>query len=264
MFPIDVIQSSGMQHIPLVVGNWKMHPATTDEAVALGKACAKATKAATGVRVAVAPPTLFTSEVGKAIQKSTVALAAQDGFYQELGACTGEVSMKQLAAAGVRYVIIGHSERRALGETDTVVRQKLTAALKHKLTPIVCVGERERDAAGDFYHVVAEQVQAAVAALPVVQLKRVVLAYEPVWAIGTGQTATVDDVKEMQLYLHALLTKLHSRAVAGSVQLLYGGSVKQYNARELTEGGGMHGFLVGGASLSASEFAAIVVAAASS
>jgi triosephosphate isomerase len=250
-----------MKHIPLVVGNWKMHPTTLDEATALANTCSKAAKAVTGVQVAVAPPALFVSGVAKILQKTTIALAAQDGFYQELGAFTGEVSMKQLAAAGVRYVIIGHSERRALGETDATVRQKLLAALKHKLIPIVCVGERERDPAGDFYQVVASQLHAVLIDLPVAQLKRVVIAYEPVWAIGTGKTATVDDVKEMQLYIHAFLTKQHSRAVAGGVQLLYGGSVKAHNAADLAREGGMHGFLVGGASLSATEFAAIVAAA---
>lgn len=250
-----------MQHTPLVVGNWKMHPATALEATDLAREVVKKTKQhASMLTVAIAPPALFTIEVAKLLQKSQLALAAQDGFYQELGAFTGEVSMKQLAAAGVRYVIVGHSEQRALGETDDVVAQKVQVAHKHKLTPIVCVGERVRDEAGDFYRLIESQIKIALAPCSLAQVKRTVIAYEPVWAIGTGQTATAEDVKEMQLFINATLVKLYDRRAAAAVQLLYGGSVKAHNAATLQAEGGMHGFLVGGASLSATEFAAIIAA----
>lgn len=247
-----------MKHTPLVVGNWKLHPATLSEAEQLTVACKRALKTISGVLIAVAPPTLFTAAVVNTLTRSTIAVAAQDGFYQELGAYTGKISMKQLAAAGVRYVILGHSEMRTLGETDVNIQQKVAVALKHVLTPIVCVGERERDLAGDFYQVVAAQIQAAVSGLKPAQVQRVVIAYEPIWAIGTGKTASVEDVKEMQLYINAILTKLYTRKVVAGVQQIYGGSVKSHNAKELFEGGGMSGFLVGGASLSADEFSSII------
>lgn len=253
-----------MIHTPLVVGNWKMHPGTKEEAVTLARTTLQAVKriAGNGV-VAIAPPHIYLTETQKVIGRSSLVLAAQDGFFQELGAFTGEVSMKQLASLGVQYVIIGHSERRARGETDADVACKVQAAHKHKLVPIVCVGERVRDAAGDFYQLIESQLKNALVHCTPAQIKRTTFAYEPIWAIGTGHTATPEDVKEVQLFIHATLAKAYDRRVAGAVRVLYGGSVKASNAEILTKQGGMHGFLVGGASLSAAEFAAIAVAAQS-
>jgi triosephosphate isomerase len=145
-----------------------------------------------------------------------------------------------------------------MGETDETVQRKIEIALKSNLTPVICIGERERDAKGDFYTFVEKQLKAIAAVLPAAQVKKVVLAYEPIWAIGTGKTATAADVKEMQLFLFSTLTKLYDRATAAKVTLLYGGSVKKENAAELHKEGGMNGFLVGGASLKAGDFIQIV------
>jgi triosephosphate isomerase len=199
-------------------------------------------------------------EVGKKIAKSAVHLAAQDVYHQKLGPFTGEVSPAQLKDLGVEYVIIGHSERRADGETDAVVAKKVASALKHKLTPIVCVGETARDDSGEFFNVVEEQLRQLCADLTGQDIKKVVVAYEPIWAIGTGETATPQDVKEMQLFIISVLTKRYDRKVANSVRQLYGGSVKPHNAKELHEEGGMNGFLVGGASLKADDFTSIIKA----
>ncbi|MCA9354790.1 MAG: triose-phosphate isomerase [Candidatus Kaiserbacteria bacterium] len=245
---------------PLIVGNWKLNPVTLTDAAALGQAVAKSRKAIPEPYVAVAPSFPYLAEVGKKIKKSTVALAAQDVFYEPVGPFTGEVSVPQLKDLDVAFVIIGHSERRALGETDEQVAKKVLAVLKHQLTPIVCIGERERDEHGHFFTFVESQLRSLASVLTSVQIKKVVIAYEPIWAIGTGNTATPDDVKEMQLFIESVLTKLYDRPTAKKVRLLYGGSVKPQNAAELHKVGDMQGFLVGGASLKAADFAAIITA----
>ncbi|USN89201.1 MAG: triose-phosphate isomerase [Candidatus Nomurabacteria bacterium] len=246
--------------VPLVAGNWKLNPVSLADAVALGQAVVKKVKKTAESYVAIAPSFPHLAEVGKKVAKSAVALAAQDVSIEPMGAFTGEVSILQLKDLGVTYVILGHSERRAMGETDESVRNKAKVVLKHKLTPIVCIGERERDEQGNFFTFVESQLRALAEVLTPAEMKKVVIAYEPIWAIGTGNTATPDDVKEMQLFIESTLTKLYDRATARKVRLLYGGSVKPGNAAELHAVGDMQGFLVGGASLKADDFAAIIKA----
>lgn len=248
------------QTVPLIVGNWKMNPTTLTDASLLATAVARSQKKDPEPQVAVAPPFPYLAEVGKKISKSTVALAAQDVYTQPLGPFTGEVSITQLKDLGVRYVIVGHSERRAMGESDELVREKVQITLRHQLTPIVCVGERERDDQGNFFTFIERQLRSLAEVLPEAAIKKVVIAYEPIWAIGTGKTATVDDVKEMQLFIETVFTKLYDRPTAKKVHVLYGGSVKPDNAAELHQKGDMSGFLVGGASLKADDFAAIIKA----
>lgn len=248
------------QTIPLVVGNWKLNPATLSEAAALAAGVARNVKKNEKPYVAVAPVFPHLADVRKKIARSAVALAAQDVSVEPLGAFTGEVSASQLKDLGVAYVILGHSERRAMGETDELVRDKVKVVLKHRLTPIVCIGERVRDEQGNFFTVIESQLRALAEVLTPTELKKMIIAYEPIWAIGTGNTATPDDVKEMQLFIESTLTKLYDRATARKVRLLYGGSVKPANAAELHATGDMNGFLVGGASLKAEDFAAIIKA----
>jgi len=246
--------------IPLIVGNWKLNPSTEKEAVALADAVAKTHKKSETPYVAVAPSFVHLREVQKKITKSTVKLSAQDISTEPLGAFTGEVSAMQLRDLGVDYAIIGHSERRAMGESDELVQKKALAALKYKITPIVCIGERERDTHGNFFGFVEHQLRSLADGVPAKEIKKMVIAYEPIWAIGTGKTATAHDVKEMQLFIVSTLTKIYDRATANGVRLLYGGSVKPQNAIELHRDGGMQGFLVGGASLKAADFGAIITA----
>jgi len=246
--------------VPLIVGNWKLNPVTMADAVTLGAAIARKHKSAAEPYVAIAPPFLYLAEVRKKLQKSTVMLAAQDVHYENIGPCTGEVSVLQLKDLGVEFVIVGHSERRALGETNDVVRRKVQTVLKHRLTPIVCVGENERDDQGNFFTFIEAQLRSLAEVLSAVDIKKTIIAYEPIWAIGTGNTATTDDVKEMQLFIETMLTKLYDRPTAKAVRLLYGGSVKAQNAAQLHKEGDMSGFLVGGASLKADEFIEIVKA----
>lgn len=249
-----------MKRTALVIGNWKLNPQTIDEANILATTLAKKLKKGDGTLVAIAPPFPFLTDVGKKISKSRVALGAQTVSAEPMGAFTGEVSAAQLRNVGTEYVLIGHSERRAMGETNDGVTKKIVVALKNKLTPVVCIGEKERDGQGAFFSFVEEQVRSIATVLDANMVKKIVIAYEPIWAIGTGKTATVADVKEMQLFLFTILTKLYDKPTAQKVQLLYGGSVKADNAVELHTEGGMGGFLVGGASLKAEEFLQIIKA----
>lgn len=241
-----------------MVGNWKLNPGTNIEAKSLVLAVKKKVAKFVGTEVVVAPPFLFIPEVARALTKTEVKLGAQDAHFEERGACTGQVSPVMLATFGVKYIIVGHSERRALGETNKQVNQKIHTILKRKQTPIVCIGERVRDAQGLFFNEIEEQIRSLAEGLTPVMMSRIVIAYEPIWAIGTGATATAEDVKEMQIFIVSVLTKLYERRVAAKVPLIYGGSVKASNALELYKEGGMNGFLVGGASLQAEEFALIV------
>jgi triosephosphate isomerase (TIM) len=246
-----------MKRTALVVGNWKLNPSSLADAHTLIDGIGKKYKQKESHKIAVAPSFVHLSEVAKKIIKKPIALAAQDMASEALGPFTGEVSAAQLRDLKVEYVIIGHSERRAMGETDEQVQKKVLLALKYKLTPVVCIGERERDVQGNFFTCIEQQVKSLAGVLSATEIKKVVLAYEPIWAIGTGKTATASDVKEMQLFLFTVLTKLYDKPTAQKVTLLYGGSVKPDNAKELHTEGGMSGFLVGGASLKAEDFLAI-------
>ena len=256
-----MIQSSSMKKtIPLIVGNWKLNPATVEEAAVLAKGIAQKRRNKPEPYVAIAPSFPHLSEVNKKIKNNPVALAAQNISTYTMGAHTGEVSVLQLKDLGVEFVIIGHSERRAMGETDELVREKLQLALKHRLTPIVCIGEKERDEQAEFFNFVERQIRSLCHNLTAAEIKKVIIAYEPIWAIGTGQTATAENVKEMQLFIETVLTKIYDRTIAGKVRLLYGGSVKPHNAAKLHTEGEMNGFLVGGASLKADSFIKIIEA----
>lgn len=249
-----------MKRTVLIVGNWKLNPNSLADATTLVSAIVKKYKPQPQLTVAIAPPYVYLSEVAKKIGRKAVLLAAQDVSLEPMGAFTGDVSALQLRDLKTEYVIIGHSERRARGETDEQVQRKVLAALKSKLTPVVCIGERDRDTQGNFYTFIETQVKALASVLSATDIKKVVIAYEPIWAIGTGKTATAADVKEMQLFLLAALTKLYDKPTAQKVTLLYGGSVKPDNARAIHTEGGMNGFLVGGASLKADDFISIITA----
>lgn len=246
--------------IPLIVGNWKCNPKKAEEAKQLAAATVKLHKKNETPYVAIAPTDLHVSVVGQKLAKSPIMLTAQNVSPYTVGAHTGEQAVSQLKDSGVQLVIIGHSERRAAGETDQEVLAKAQAVLSAKLVPIICIGEQTRDKNGNFFKEVEQQIKSFAKELTAAQMKKVVIAYEPIWAIGTGETATAEDVKEMQLFIEKILTQLHDRTTARAVRLLYGGSVKPYNAAELHTTGSMNGFLVGGASLKAADFIAITKA----
>jgi triosephosphate isomerase (TIM) len=216
----------------------------------------------TEVEVAVCPPSVYLHDIGAALRGSSIGLGAQNMYHEAEGAFTGEVSGPMLRDLGCRYVILGHSERRQFfGDTDSTVNHKTIAALKHGLTPIVCVGESlsEREA-GQTAKVVETQVRGSLAGLSVEQGAKLVIAYEPVWAIGTGKTATPGQAEEVHAQIRGLLTELFGASVSNSVRIQYGGSVKPDNAAELMSQPNIDGALVGGASLKPDSFAAIVLA----
>jgi triosephosphate isomerase (TIM) len=246
---------------PIVVGNWKLHK-TVAEALALVTELKNQLAAVRDVEIGVAPVFTALHPVVKRLEDSNIGVAGQDCFWEERGAWTGAVSPSLLRDVGCRYAIIGHSERRQhFGETDEKVGKKARAALDAGLTPILCVGETdtERDA-GQTFSRVDTQLTGALARLTVEELDRVVLAYEPVWAIGTGRTATPAQAQEVHGHLRGRLRERFG-AVAERVRIQYGGSVKPDNAETLMREPDIDGGLIGGASLKAEDFTAIVKAA---
>lgn len=247
------------KHSPLIVGNWKMNPPTLARAKQLFMDVRSRLKHRTEhVIPVVAPPFPFISEIERLSPSRRIELAAQDVFFESIGAHTGEVSVPMLKSVGVSMVIVGHSERRARGESDDEIYRDVQAVLAAKVTVIICVGEHERDTHGNYFSVVEAQLRAALRDVPPAALKRVVIAYEPIWAIGTGTTATPEDAHEMKLFIHKFLTDRFNRSAAAQVRILYGGSVNKRNATPLLEVGHVDGFLIGGASLKAAEFVAII------
>ncbi|MGB5312203.1 MAG: triose-phosphate isomerase, partial [Polyangiales bacterium] len=214
--------------------------------------------------VVVGPVATSLTAVAQTLQGSAVGLSAQNTHWEDSGAFTGELSPTLLLDAGCGYCIIGHSERRQFfGETDAGVRKKVAALLVHKLVPIVCVGESlEQSEAGQTLDVVLGQLEAATDGLDAVALAPLVVAYEPIWAIGTGRTAKAEDAQEVHGAIRAKLAELKGESWANSVRVLYGGSVKPANADELLAQPDIDGALVGGASLSASDFIPIIDAGA--
>jgi triosephosphate isomerase (TIM) len=248
-----------VDRVKFVCGNWKMHK-TVAEAVALVKAIGEGLGDASGrVQVAVAPPFTALHAAAQAAAGSPVEVAGQDVHWEPQGAFTGAVSAAMLAEAGCRHGIVGHSERRQLfGETDEGVRKKTAALLGAGLRPIVCVGETlaERES-GRTLEVVDRQVRQGLAGLDATRLGQVTVAYEPVWAIGTGKTATTAQAQEVHAAIRSILRELGG-SVADAIRIQYGGSVKPENAQELMSQPDVDGALVGGASLKAGDFLAIV------
>lgn len=246
----------------VIAGNWKMNK-TVPEALALVRELREAlVREVDKVEVVVAPPFVALQAVAVVLEGTGMDLAAQNCHWEPSGAYTGEVSAPMLAELGCGYVIVGHSERRQyFGETDETVNRRVKAVLKAGMKPIVCVGETldEREA-GRTLEVVERQVAGGLAGVPAEEVARLVLAYEPVWAIGTGRTATSAQAQEVHRAIRDQLGRLHGQQVAEQVRIQYGGSVKPDNAAELLGQPDVDGALVGGASLKAADFAAIVKA----
>ncbi len=245
---------------PLIAGNWKMYK-TIPEALGFVQSFRPQVVAATHCDIVLAPPFTAIRALADRLEGSNVEVAAQDVATEPgEGAFTGEVSATMLADAGARYSIIGHSERRQYyGETDESVNRKIIAALGSRLLPIVCVGERleERDA-GRAEPVVAAQLAGGLRNLTVTDASRIIIAYEPVWAIGTGRTATPETAQQMHAFIRSRIRETFGDSIAAGMRVLYGGSVKPDNAAALMSEADIDGALVGGASLEAESFAQIV------
>jgi len=249
---------------PFVAGNWKMN---TDSHTSINLAesivSGSLETAGQSVSVAVCPPFVYLQAVAKTLSASSIAVGAQDLYYEQKGAFTGEISASMLKDIGCSYALCGHSERRhVIGETDELINKKVAAAIGGGLLPILCVGEllAEREAS-QTNEVVTRQIKNGLAGLSVEKVSAVTIAYEPVWAIGTGLTATPQQAQEAHGFVRKLLAELYDAQLAEEIRILYGGSVKPGNAGDLMAQEDIDGLLVGGASLSADDFIAIIQAA---
>ena len=247
-----------------IAGNWKMN-LNRGQSLSLVQSLVESLRGVSDVDIAVCPPAVYLGELGKALHATNIGLGAQNVNSKSEGAYTGEISCSMLKDVGCRYVILGHSERRAIyGETDSMVNEKLHAVLAAGLTPIVCVGETlEQREAGQTQQVVRSQCIGSLAGLTEDQMLKTVLAYEPVWAIGTGKTASPAQAEEVHKDIRSLLETQFSVGIAQKIIVLYGGSVKADNAQELLSEPNIDGALVGGASLKQDSFEGIIKAATS-
>ncbi len=249
---------------PFIAGNWKMN-LTRDAAVALARDVAAQTSEIDGVDLAVCPPSVYLEAVGQVLKGTQVAWGGQNMYHEAAGAFTGELSAAMLLDIGCRYVILGHSERRhILGESDLDVNRKVKAALEAGLTPIVCVGETlEQREQKRTQAVIEGQFTGSLDGLSDQQVQKIVLAYEPVWAIGTGKVASPEQAEEVHADLRRILENRYNAATADVVRIQYGGSVKPDNAASLMSQKNIDGALVGGAALKAESFQGIVAGAVS-
>jgi len=248
-----------MERLPFIAGNWKMNK-TVREAVDLVRELKTSLAGAKGVEVAVAPPFTALFAVHQEIEGSPIYLAAQNLYWEEKGAFTAEISAVMLKEAGCHYVIIGHSERRQFfGETDETVNRRIKAALAHRLKVIFCIGETLQEREGEkTFSVIEKQIEGGLKGLGDQEIRNTVIAYEPVWAIGTGKTATPEQAEEVHRFIRRKLEKLYSREVSEEIRIQYGGSVTPENVRGLMGQPNIDGALVGGASLKVDSFSKIV------
>jgi triosephosphate isomerase len=249
---------------PFVAGNWKMNTdSSTSVELAELIASGSVRTAGQSVTVAVCPPFVYLQAVAKSLSASSIGIGAQDVYFESKGAFTGEISTSMLKDIGCAYCLCGHSERRhVIGETDELINKKVTAAIGGGLLPILCVGEllAEREAE-QTNEVVTRQLKEGLSGLSAEKLSAVTIAYEPVWAIGTGLTATPQQAQEVHEFIRKLLGQMYDDRLAEEIRILYGGSVKPGNAAELMGQKDVDGLLVGGASLKADDFLKIIEAA---
>ncbi|MEK7118046.1 MAG: triose-phosphate isomerase [Patescibacteria group bacterium] len=253
----------------LVVGNWKMYPRTLSEAKRIVETMTRLASPArniqTGgrheqVNVVLCPPALFIAPLLALSKNTQIVIGAQNTFILDEGAYTGETSPYALASLGATHVILGHSERRLLGEVDALISKKVTRAAHNKLRVILCVGERLRDDAGAYFTEVGNELRASLEGFPRSEIKRLIIAYEPIWAIGANALSAAEpkDFREMSIFIRRILVDRFGKKAGFVVPILYGGSVDDRNAEGFLREGGADGFLVGRASLDPKKFAAII------
>ena len=250
------------KRIPVIAGNWKMNM-TVQQGVELVNGIFYGLRFVKDVDVIVAPPFTSLYKISEVLRDTYISVAAQNLHWEDKGAFTGEISPSFIKDVGASSVIIGHSERRQyFGETDETVNKKIKAALQHGLTPIFCVGETLSERESNQYHqVLSTQIQGGLAGLSAVEVEQLIIAYEPVWAIGTGVTASTQQAEEAHLIIRNLLAQNFGAYIADEVRILYGGSVNAKNAKELLSSENIDGALVGGASLKADDFIQIIKSA---
>src|SRR3972149_697045 len=250
---------------PIIAGNWKMNK-TIGEALDFFKVLDQELQQFSGtekLEIVIAPPYTAINKIAEFLKDSSIKISAQNMFWEDAGAFTGEISAPMLKDAGAKYVIIGHSERRQFfNETESAVNKKIKAALKHNIIPIFCIGETlaEREAE-KIESVISTQLTGGLIDLTANDITKIVIAYEPVWAIGTGKTATKEQAEEVHLMIRQMLAKQFGQANADVIRILYGGSVKPNNTKELLSQPNIDGALIGGASLKPEDFMGIIKSA---
>jgi len=243
----------------IVVGNWKMNPATSRDAKKLFDGIKKAADKTRGVQVVVAPPAVFLRELSSSYRGSKISFAAQNAHFEASGAHTGELSLVQAKDARAKYVIVGHAERRAEGETNEETKKKVAAALVQKMTPILCVGETSRTEGGEHFDLVREQIRIGLGDVAASALSRVIVVYEPLWTIGAKSTMNPRDMHQMAIFMRKCVVETHGEA-GRALKILYGGSVDEKNVAAMAREGDVEGFLVGRASLDANVFGSLLQA----
>lgn len=244
----------------IIAGNWKMYPQTLQEAKQILSSLKKSTRSIKHAKIILCTPALFLAPLCALKGTSRILMGGQDAYFENEGAHTGETSPRALASLGVTHVILGHSERRAGGETDAVVAKKAQLAIKNKLSVILCVGERSRDDAGAYFGEVNNQLRESLEGFPKTEAKRLIIAYEPIWAIGSSATraALPADFHEMSILIRRNLVEYFGKKIAFTIPILYGGSADERNAEAFLKAGGADGLLVGRASLDPEKFTAII------
>jgi triosephosphate isomerase len=246
----------------IIIGNWKMNPLTGKIAEKLFADIAKEVSRIKKTEVVICPPVVYLEKLSK-VRTTKIKLGVQDAFWGEVGAFTGEVSGEMLYDIGARYVILGHSERRALGESDAVVNKKIKSALVSGLRPVLCVGESTRDENHGYFSVVKAQLEECLAGISKNSISKIIIAYEPVWAISSTpgrRDATADDSREMSIFIRKILSDKFGKD-AGGVRIIYGGSANEKDAEEFLLNGGVDGLLPGRASLDVKKFVKIIAIA---
>jgi triosephosphate isomerase len=246
----------------LIIANWKMNPSSFSEANTIFSGIYNTVKSTKNIQVVVCPPFPFLN-VGHKLKSSKVFLGSQNVSKEQEGSFTGEVSLKMLKSLGVKYIILGHSERRKKGETDKIINIKLSYITKSDITSILCVGENNRDSHGHYLSFIKHQITECLEGIPKSKLKNIVIAYEPVWAIGASASreATPEEFTEVRIFIRKIVSDLYDIKTAQSVRIIYGGSVNPQNAKSFLFDGGADGLLVGRDSLNIKKFGEIINAA---
>ncbi|MFQ5661943.1 MAG: triose-phosphate isomerase [Candidatus Paceibacteria bacterium] len=244
----------------LIVANWKMNPQSLTDAKKLFLSIKKTASKLTNVQTVICPPYVFISPLNKLYSGHRIALGVQDVFWKEKGSYTGEVSPEEIKSVGAKYVILGHSERRELGETNEMVNKKVIASLKAGLNVILCIGESKRDAHALYLKFLTEELKTALSGVQRKMLRNLIVAYEPIWAIGktTDDAMSPHKMHEMNIFIKKIFAELYDKKTALNIPIIYGGSAEPGNVKELLREGEIDGFLVGHASLDAGEFSEIL------
>jgi len=242
----------------IVIGNWKMNPSNNKEALKLFTSISKLILNIKNTQIVVCPPVLYIENINKNLKK--ISLGAQDAFWGDVGAFTGQVSVKMLFSAGVKYIILGHSEKRAQGEENSEINKKIKAVLSLGITPVVCFGENNRDESHEYLNFVKVQIEEGLNGISKNLISKIVIAYEPVWAIGKSalREATPEEFREMSIFIKKILNDKFGAKNIVNIKIIYGGSVHPENTLSFLEEGKADGFLVGRDSLDAKKFIEIV------